>query len=142
MLSRTQRFAALEVDEHSSRILFSAKLESQLAAHLLHLGLDLLHMLCRMIALANNDMKMRLPSSLVLSNTRLENSLRFFDELAVQIDAVPLNAAGCVVRAEDVFGRLAVVVVHSRGVGFALVGEFFRAGTVAIVVRLFRLPCR
>lgn len=89
-----------------------------------------------MVALTDNDVKMGLAIRLVRANPLLEDSLRFFDELAVEIDAVRFDATRGVVFAEDVLGCLAIVVVHARRVGFAFVGELLGTCAITIIVGL------
>lgn len=87
-----------------------------------------------MVALADDDVQVRLAARLVCADALLENALCFFDELAVEIDAVGVDAAGGVVLAEDVFGGLSVVFLDLGIVRLALVGQFLGSGTVAILV--------
>lgn len=133
---RRDSVAALEVDVDAAGVLLGAKLESQLAAQLLDLGLDLLDVSRRVVALADDGMQVCLAGGLVGADALLEDALSFLDELAVQIDAVGLYAAGCVVLAEDEVGGLLIVVVHLGIMRLALVGELLRAGAIAVVVRL------
>lgn len=141
LLSGAQRLTALQVDVHSSRILLGAVLQTQLLTELLHLGLDFLHMARRVIALADNDMKMSLAARLIRANPFLEDSFRFFDKLSVEVNAVRLVATRCVVGSEDVLGSLAIVVVHALGMGLAFVGEILSGGAIAVIVSLSGL-CR
>lgn len=133
---RGDSVAALEVDVDAAGVLLGTKLESQLAAQLLDLGLDLLDVARRVMALADDGMQVRLAGGLVGADALLEDALSFLDELAVQIDAVGLYVAGCVVLAEDEVGGLLIVVVHLGIMRLALVGELLRAGAIAVVVRL------
>lgn len=88
-----------------------------------------------MVAFADNRVQVRLAPSLVCADALFENALCFFDELAVQIDAIGIDTAGGVVLTEDVVGRLVVVFLHLGIVGLALVGQFLCSGAVAILVR-------
>lgn len=92
-----------------------------------------------MVALADDSVQVRLTPSLIRANALLENALRLFDELSVKVDAVGFNAAGGIILAEDVVGRLMVVFLHLGIVGLALVGQFLCSGTVAIFVSAARL---
>lgn len=119
---RRNGLSALEIDIHPPSIILCAVPEAQLATELLHLGLELLNMVGRVVALADNSVQVCLASSLVRADALFENALRLFDELAVEVDAVGVDTAGSVVLAEDVVGRLAVVLLHFGTVSFALVG--------------------
>jgi hypothetical protein len=138
-ISGSKRLSTLKVDKDAAGILLCAVPESQLATQLLNLGLNPLDMASRVVTLADNGMKMCLAMTLVGPDALLENALGFFDELAVEVYAVGLDAAGGIVGAEDEFRGLAVVVVHFGIVRLAFVGEFFCAGAVAVVVGLLRL---
>jgi hypothetical protein len=81
----------------------------------------------------------RLAVGLVGADAFFEDALGLFDELAVEVNAVGIDAAGGVVLAEDKVGCLAVVLVHLAIVRLALVGVLLGPGVVAIVVRPTRL---
>lgn len=136
---RWYRVSALEVDVYPSSIVLCTILEPQLATQFLHLGLELLNVVGRVVTLADNSVQVRLAPGLIRADALLENALRLFDELAVQIDAIGFDTAGGVVLAEDVIGRLVVVFPHLGVVSLALVGQFLRSGAVAILVRALRL---
>lgn len=136
---RRDRLSTLEVDIYPASILLCAVLEAQFATQLLHLGLELLNVVRRVVALADNSMQVCLATGLIRANALFENALRLFDELSVEVDAVAVDSAGGVVLAEDVVGSLAVVLLHLGIVGLALVGQFLCSGTVAIFVSAFRL---
>lgn len=133
------RLSALEVDVYPAGILLCAVLETQFATQLLHLGLELLNVVRRVVALADNSVQVCLATGLIRANALLENALRLFDELSVKVDAVTVDTAGGIVLAEDVVGSLAVVFLHLGIVGLALVGQFLCSSTVAIFVGAFRL---
>lgn len=67
-----------------------------------------------------------------ISYPLLENLLRLLDELPMQIDRVGRHAPLGVILAEDKLGCALVVLVHFAAVRFALFGEFFGEGTVAV----------
>lgn len=119
---RRNRLSALEVDVYPPSIILCAIPEAQLAAELLHLGLELLKVVGRVVALADNSVQVRLASSLIRADALFENALRLFDELAVEVDAIGVDTARSVVLTEDVVGRLAVVLVHFGTVSLTLVG--------------------
>lgn len=136
---RRDRLSALEIDVYPAGILLCAVLEAQFATQLLHLGLEPLNVVRRVVALADNSVQVRLAPGLIRANALFENALRLFDELSVKVDAVAVDTAGSVVLAKDVVGSLAVVFLHLGIVGLALVGQFLCSGTVAIFVSAFRL---
>lgn len=138
-ISRPQRLTTLQINVYPASVVLSPILEPQLATQLLDLGLDLLHVVGGVVALADNGVQVVLAALLVGADALLEDALGFLDIEAVQVDAVAFDAAGGVVGAEDVLAGLTVVVVHLAVVGFALVGEFFGASAVARVVRLLGL---
>jgi hypothetical protein len=67
-----------------------------------------------------------------------EDVFGFFDEEAVQVDGVAVDAAVGVVGAENVVARLAVVLFHLRGVLFAFLRELVRPRAIAGLVGLVR----
>lgn len=119
---RWNRLSALEIDVYPASIILCAIPEAQLATEFLYLGLELLNVIGRVVALADNSVQVRLASSLICADALFENALRLFDELAVEVDAISVDTAGSIVLAEDVVGRLAVVLLHFGPVSLALVG--------------------
>lgn len=128
--------AALEVDIDAALVLLGRVLQSQLATHLLDAGLDLLHVSARVVALADNDMQVGFAALARSPQPLLEDVFSLLNEQAVEIDRVGGDATLRVVRAEDVVPRLAVVVVHLRGVMLALFAQLFGARAVARLVGL------
>jgi len=136
-LRRTMPAAALsQINVNPPLVLLRVELQPQLPAHSFHPRLDLLHMPGTVVALANDDVQMRLPRLLGVADALLEDLLGLLDELAVQVDGVGVDAADGVVFAENVLGRLFVVVVCFGGVGFGLVRQVFGGGAVAALVGL------
>lgn len=64
-------------------------------------------------------------------NALLQDLLRLFDELAMQIDRVRRYAAIGVVLTENVLGRLLVVLLHLAAVGLSLLRKLFGAGAIS-----------
>lgn len=128
--------AALEVDVDAPLVLLGGVLQPQLLAHLLHAGLDLLDLAGAVVPAADDDVEVRLASGLGIADARLEDLLGLLDELAVEVDGVVGHAARRVVLAEDVLGRLPVVVVHVGAVPLAFFRLRFGFGMVAAIVRL------
>ena len=139
MLLRRDRLAALQINVYPPGVVLGGVLEAELAAQLLDLGLDLLHVARRVVALADDGVQVRLAAGLVGADALLEDALRLLDEEPVQVDLVAADLAGGVVLAEDVVGRLLVELVHLAVVHLALVGELLGGGAVARVVRLLGL---
>jgi hypothetical protein len=112
--------AALQIDIDPALVLLGLILEPQLAADLLDAGFDFLDMVARVIALADDDMKMVFASAAGGFDAFFEHILCFLHEEAVQVNRVVLNAPVRIVLAEDVVARLPVVLLHFGGVLFAL----------------------
>lgn len=130
---------AREVNIYPPVVLLRRVLQPELAAHFLDARLDLLHVVRRVVALADNDVEMRLVPGLRVPYPRLQDILGLLDELAVQVDRVRGYASFRVVLAEDVLGRLFVVLLHLGGVLLALVREVLGLGAIAALVGLVGL---
>ena len=128
--------AALQVHEHPALILLCAILQSQLPTHLLHPGLDLLHVIAAMIALADDDMQMRFAALPGHANTLLQHVLGLLDEQAVQVDGVAGDALARVVGPEYEVTRLVIVLRHLGGVLLAFFRQVVGARAVARLVGL------
>jgi len=133
---RRRRRPALEVDVDAPRVVLGRALQTQVAAQLLDPRLDLLHVAGTVVALADDGVQVRLAPGLVGPDALLEDARRLVGELAVQVDGVLGHAAGRVVLAEDVLGRLPVVVVHGGRMALALVAERLGLRAVAALVGL------
>lgn len=140
--------SASEVHVDPTFVRFSGILKTEVLTDLFDSRLDLLDVVCGMVALSddsgiheiyrfssilpqegerggrqeNSHVQMRLSMRLSVFDPLLENFFRFFNELAVQIDSVRCYAPFGVILAEDVFGGLAVVLLHFATVLFALFG--------------------
>jgi len=91
------------------------------------------------IALAHNNMEVRLASGSRISYARLEDILCLFGILAMEVDGVLCNAALGVVLAEDVLRSLLVVCVLLFLVTLALIREGFCFCAIAGGVRVVGL---
>lgn len=129
---------ALQIDKDPPLILLGRILQPQLATHLLHAGLNLLHMTATMISLANDDVQMRLAPTPRRANSLLQDVLGLLDVEPVQVHRVRGDAALGVVLTEDIVARLVVVLVHLSGVLLAFLGELVGARAVARLVGLVR----
>jgi hypothetical protein len=130
---------ALQVDIDSSGVLLSLVLQSHLTANLFNPRLYLLDMIGRVIALAHNDMKVRLATSLISTNAVLKDILGLFYKLTMQINAVPGHAALRIVLSEDKLASLFVVFLHLGTMSLAFFAELLCFGAIATGVRRFRL---
>ena len=101
VIARSLMRAALEIDIHPSFILFGVVLEIQFAADLFDAGLDLLDMVCTVVAFTHYHVQVRLAVTLCVANSLLKNFFCFFDILAVKIDSVASHFSDGVVLAED-----------------------------------------
>lgn len=125
---------ALEVDVDAALVLLGAVLQPQLLAEVLDARLELLHVADRVVALADDDVQVRLAARLRVADARLEDVLGLLDELPVQVDRVGGDLVRRVVGAEDVLGRLLVVLLHLGRVGLALVAQLLGPGAIALLV--------
>lgn len=87
-----------------------------------------------MVALADDDVQVRLPAGLGVADARLENVFGFFDVQTVQVDSVGCDAVRMVVLPENELGCLLVQSVPGGFVLLAEVGEVFGFGAVAVFV--------
>ena len=81
-------------------------------------------------------MQMRLTRLLRIFDALFHDILRLLDELPMQVYRVLCNASRRIVLAEDVVGRLLVVLVAHLGMLLGLVGEFLRGRAIASLVGL------
>jgi hypothetical protein len=114
-------------------------LQTQLATDLLHARLDLLHVVDRVVSLADDYVQVRLAALLGVTDALLEDLLGFFDVLAVQVNGIAVYFADGVVFAEDEFGGLLVVFVGFCCVILALLRQFVRLAAVAALIGLLGL---
>jgi hypothetical protein len=80
-----------------------------------------------------------LPALLRVLDALLQDPLGLLDELPVQVDGIGVDAAGCVVLAEDEVRGLLVVRFHLDGVLLALLGQLVGRRAIASLVCLVRL---
>ena len=133
---RTSMPALSQIDINATLILLGVVLQSQFPADLFDLGLDLLHVPNAVVAFADDDVQMSLARLLRVADALFEDLFGFFDELAVQVDGVRVDAADGVVFAENVLRGLFVQFVCFGGVGFALQREVVGGAAVAALVGL------
>ena len=131
--------ARLQLDVYATFIVLSVVLQSEFTADLLDARLDLLHVVRRVVSLADDHVEVRLAVLLGVANALLEDLLCLLDELAVQVDGVAVDFADGVVLAEDELGGLLVVFVGFGCVRLALLRQLFRTGAVAALIGLLRL---
>ena len=126
--------AGLQVDVDPALVLLCIVLQAQLAAYLLHAWFELLHVVGAVVAFAHNHMQMSLARGLGVSYPLLQDLLRLFHELSMQIDGVAGHLANSIVLPEDVLRSLLVVIVGFRFMLLALLAELMRAGSIALLV--------
>lgn len=135
-LRRPMASTGLQLDVDPALVVLRVVLQPQLAADLLHARLDLLHVVGAVVALADDDVQVRLPALLRVADALLQDLLGLLHELPVQVDRVAVHLAHGVVLAEDELGRLPVVLVGFGGVLLALLRQLVRLAAVAALVRL------
>jgi hypothetical protein len=91
------------------------------------------------IALADNDMQMRLAGGLCVPYPLLEYLLGLLNKLTMKIDCVTSDFADGVVLAKDELGGLLVVLVGFGLVTLALLTELVCAGAIPFFIRFARL---
>ena len=131
--------AARQIDIDAPLVLLRRILQPHLATHLLHARRDLAHAARRVVALADDDVQVRLPPGLRVADARLQDVLRFFDVQPVQVDGVGCHAVGVVAFPENELRCLLVEGVPLRFVLLAEVGEVLGFGAVAAFVGLVGL---
>jgi len=109
--SRRYGCSTSEVDVNSAFIVLSVVLKALLLADLLDARLDLLDVVDRVVALADNDMQMVLASTLCVLDSLFQNLFGLFHKLTVKVNGIAVNSSYGIVLAEDVLGSLSVVVV-------------------------------
>ena len=132
------RMSSLQVDIHAPFIVLGAVLQTQFLTNLLDARLDLLDVIGAVIALADNDVEVRLSRLLRVPDALLEDLFRFLHVLAVQVDRVARDLAHRVVFAEDELGGLFVQRVGFRRVFLALLAHTVRFGAITTVICLSR----
>jgi hypothetical protein len=108
-LRRSSTMTALpQININPALVLLGIILQSQFPTDGLDPGFDLLHVPDAVVSLADNNVQMPLACLLRVADALLEDFFGFFDELAVQVDRVRVDAAYGVVFAENVFRGLLV----------------------------------
>jgi hypothetical protein len=80
--------ASSQIDVHPALVMLGLVFQAQLATDLFHPRLNLLDMISAMIPFPHDNMEMRLASRLPGPDPLLQNLLRFFYELPMQIDRI------------------------------------------------------
>lgn len=132
-------------------------LEALLLADLLNTRLDLLNVVDRVIALADNaayvirdippianledysHMQMSLASTLCILDSLFQNLFGLFDKLTVKIDGIAVNSSYSIVLAEDELGCLSVVVVCLLSMVLSLLRQVVGSTSISTRVSLLRL---
>ncbi len=114
-------------------------------------------MVCGVVAFANNSadplietqdivgepidlhMQMSLPILLRISNPLLQNILRLFYKLPMQINCIIWDSSSCIVLAENVIGSLLVVLIHLRRMTLPLFRQLMRSCPIPSFICLMRL---
>jgi len=127
-----------EVDVHSTFVLLGVVLKALLLADLLNTRFDLLNMVDRMIALADNDMQVGLAGTLCVLDSLFQNLFGLFNELTVKIDGITIDSAYSIVLAEDELGSLSVVVVCLLSMFLGLLREIVSSTSISTRVCFLR----
>lgn len=110
--------SGLEIDVHPAFVVLGAALQSKFLTDFLHFRLDLLNVIGTVIALAHNDVQMRLTSLLGISYPLLYYLLCFLHILPVQVYSVAGDLTDSVVFSKDVLAGLLVVRIGLGGMLF------------------------
>lgn len=146
-----------EVDIDSTFVVLGMVLEALLLADLLDTRLDLLDVIDRVIALADNaasairyvrvtanlenysHMQMVLAGTLCVLDSLFQNLFGLFHELTVKVNGIPIDSSYSIVLAEDEFGSLSVVVVCLLSMVLGLLRQVVSSTSVSTRVCLLRL---
>lgn len=146
-----------EVDIDSTFVVLGMVLEALLLADLLDTRLDLLDVIDRVIALADNaasairdvritanmenysHMQMVLAGTLCVLDSLFQNLFGLFHELTVKVNGIPIDSSYSIVLAEDEFGSLSVVVVCLLSMVLGLLRQIVSSTSVSTRVCLLRL---
>lgn len=155
--SRRDGCSTSEVDVHSTFVVLGMVLEALLLADLLNTRLDLLNVVDRVIALADNaastirdiqtaanfrgysHMQMVLAGTLCVLDSLFQNLFGLFNELTVKVNSITINSAYGIVLAEDELGCLSVVVVCLLSMVLGLLREIVSSTSVSTRVCFLRL---
>jgi hypothetical protein len=132
-------------------------LEALLLADLLNTRLDLLNVVDRVIALADNaasvirdfphianiedysHMQMGLASTFCVLDSLFQNLFGLFNELTMKIDSITINSSYSIVLTEDELGCLSVVVVCLLSMVLSLLRQVVGSTSISTRVSLLRL---
>jgi hypothetical protein len=132
-------------------------LEALLLADLLNTRLDLLNVVDRVIALADNavstirdvrsaanlgrysHMQMVLASTLCVLDSLFQNLFGLFNKLTVKVDSITIDSAYSIVLAEDELRRLSVVVICLLSMVLCLLREIVSSTSISTRVCFLRL---
>ena len=146
-----------EVDIDSTFVVLGMVLEALLLADLLDTRLDLLDVIDRVIALADNaasairdvritanmenysHMQMVLAGTLCVLDSLFQNLFGLFHELTVKVNGITVDSAYSIVLAEDELGCLSVVVVCLLSMVLGLLRQIVSSTSVSTRVCLLRL---
>jgi hypothetical protein len=155
--SRRNGCSTSEVDVHSAFVVLGVVLEALLLADLLNTRLDLLNVVDRVIALADNavstirdvrsaanlgrysHMQMVLASTLCVLDSLFQNLFGLFNKLTVKVDSITIDSAYSIVLAEDELGRLSVVVICLLSMVLCLLREIVSSTSISTRVCFLRL---
>ncbi len=85
---------------------------------------------------------MGLALRLRISDAPLQNVLRLFDKLSVQIDGVAVDPADCIIFAKDILRGLLVVGVGGLTMSLPFFGEFVGGCAIPTLIGVARLMIR
>jgi hypothetical protein len=131
--------AATQIDVHPTLVLLCGIVQPHLAAHLLDTRLDLLHMAYGVVPLSDNNVQVRLASSLGVSDAHFQDVLGFLHKLPMEIDRIVGDAALRIVLPEDELRSLLVIRVFLLLMCLSFIRERFGFGLVPALVRLMSL---
>lgn len=157
IVRRRNRSSTGEVNVDSTFVVLGMVLEALLLADLLNTRLDLLDVVDRVIALADNaassiregpitansndysHMQMVLAGALCVLDSLFQNLFGLFNELAVEVNGIPINSSYRIVLTEDELGRLSVVVVRLLSMFLRLLRQVVSSTSISTCVCLLRL---
>jgi hypothetical protein len=155
--SRRNRCSTCEVDVHSTFVVLGMVLEALLLADLLNTRLDLLNVIDRVVALADNaastireiqttanfrgysHMQMVLAGTLRVLDSLFQNLFGLFNELTMKVNGITIDSAYGIVLAEDKLGGLSVVVVCLLSMVLGLLREIVSSTSISTRVCFLRL---
>jgi len=157
IVRRRNSSSTSEVDVDSTFVVLGMVLEALLLADLLNTRLDLLDMVDRVIALADNaasnirdvhiaanledysHMQMILAGTLCVLDSLFQNLFGLFHKLTVKVNCIPIDSSYSIVLTEDVLGCLSVVVVCLLSMVLCLLRQVVSSTSISTRVCLLRL---